>query len=82
MHGYAAFGRVVPAEIRTGRPLIASWDPPGRALEPGGEPVDVEDVSPGALTVSIGARLRDKLADVREGWSQATFYLFDPNSWG
>jgi len=70
----------VQAEIRTGRPPIAR-DRFDRAVDAGDEPV-MDDVCRAALRASFGARLRDRLADVREVWSQTTFYVFDPDSWG
>ena len=29
----------------------------------------------------LGRRLAERWADLREAWSQTTFYLFDPESW-
>jgi hypothetical protein len=29
----------------------------------------------------LGERLAERLDDLRETWSQTTFYLFDPESW-
>jgi len=81
VHGYAAFERVVQAEIRTGRPPIAR-DRFDRAVDASDEPAVMDDVCRAALTASFGARLCDRLADVREVWSQTTFYVFDPDSWG
>jgi len=81
VHGYAAFERVVQTEFRTGRPLIARDHLDG-ALEPGDEPAVVDDVNGPAPTGSFSARLRDRLADIREFWAQTTFYVFDPQSWG
>ena len=29
----------------------------------------------------LDRRIQDALSELREEWSQATFFLFDPNSW-
>ena len=33
------------------------------------------------LTPTIPDRLPDRLASIREAWSQATWYLFNPEGW-
>lgn len=77
MAGYAATARITKSHPRVVR------SSPGRAIEPGswrttaaGDRTIVErDLRP------IRIRLAQDLAQAREEWSQATFFLFDPNSW-
>ena len=75
MSGYAATGRISRAKPRfvgTGR----GWDTDalvGSTLDIAAGPV--HDPRP------MRERLTERWWQAREEWGQATFFLFDPNSW-
>jgi hypothetical protein len=77
MDGFTAQGRVERVVLRRARPSAdAAWEAEsGHAVEP--PAVDT------SVLVDVGASepLRDRLAGVRDRWSELTFYLFDPQSW-
>ncbi len=77
MSGYAASGRITRSRPRfVGSGAGADDDPlRRRANDLGAERGDPYDERP------LDVRLAEWWAGVRDEWSQATFFLFDPNSW-
>jgi hypothetical protein len=78
MSGYVASARIVgaaPRLARAERAVDATIHPsPAPAIET----LIVED-DPALGNAS--SALIDRVAAIRERWSQLTFFLFDPNSW-
>jgi hypothetical protein len=80
MSGYVAsarIGRVAPRLARAGAVRDGTAEPrsmPAAAIESLVVEFD-PSVAPGS------SDLVDRVAAIRERWSQLTFYLFDPNSW-
>jgi hypothetical protein len=84
MSGYAANARLQGGSLRlVDRRAIdaATGEPPARQFERR----TTDPVIDEALTERAGRPLFDRLAsrldDLRETWSQMTFFLFDPDSW-
>lgn len=76
MSGYAATGRISRAKPR----LVG----PGRSWAVGdrdGTLVDDGAAGPAHDPRPIRDRLAERWWQAREEWGQATFFLFDPNSW-
>lgn len=76
VRGYVAFERVVARgrDHWSGSRAASNDLPAGEAAEP--VAVVDDDVT------SSGWSLGDTLADLRDLWSQLTFFVFDPASWG
>lgn len=75
MAGYAATARITRARPRfVGSDVRASsLDRDAHArLRDRQQPIDPRP---------LDRRLQDTWSELREEWSQATFFLFDPNSW-
>jgi hypothetical protein len=86
MAGYAAITRLRGGSTRllialgSARSGTIDADPAGSAT------AEESTARPGRDWVElvgrpIGERLAARWADLRETWSQTTFYLFDPESW-
>ena len=71
--------RIERAPVHRARQPMAP-DPPDQPPRSPDLP-DITDVSGAPFGQSFRARLRDKLEDLGELWSQTTFYLFDRDSW-
>jgi hypothetical protein len=75
---------VVREQVRGVRPSLRRTAVPSRAMlvapgwgcgpEPEIQPIDL-------VGQSLGDILGVRLGGLRVGWSQVTFYLFDPQSW-
>lgn len=76
MDGFTAQGRVERVVLRRARPGDHD-DGPQRAAT-FERPADDTSV---LVEVAADEPLRDRLAGVRDRWSELTFYLFDPQSW-
>ena len=80
MSGYVASARivrVVPRLARAGAVRDEASEPrstPAAAIE-----TVIVDAHPAVAAGSIA--FVDRVAAIRERWSQLTFYLLDPNSW-
>ena len=72
MAGYAATERITRA-----RPRFVGMSA-GRTMD--GVVSPARDERPVDLR-PLDERLLERLIELREEWSQATFFLFDPNSW-
>lgn len=44
-------------------------------------PLEAETDTIDLVGRSLDARLAEEWSHIRDGWSQMTFYLFDPESW-
>jgi hypothetical protein len=77
MDGFTAQGRVERVVLRRARPAVDEVWPPDHSL------VAEPPSNDASVLVDVGASepLRDRLAGVRDRWSELTFYLFDPQSW-
>jgi hypothetical protein len=78
MSGYVASARIVHAAPRLVRADGPVERPSAVALQAPAETLIVESDPPAAGGAS---RIAERVAAVRERWSQLTFFLFDPNSW-
>lgn len=84
MAGYAATARIgrVRTVVRTAPGTPRREDPRSVPRRPGATP---RDDAPAVAEELVGrpldAVLRERWERVRDGWSQATFFLFDPDSW-
>jgi len=82
MSGYVASARIVHAAPRLVRADGPVERPSSVALPGLAETLIVESDPPAAgATSRIEDRVAERVAAVRERWSQLTFFLFDPNSW-
>ena len=78
MTGYVATGRITRVHPRFVGGSAGSGRATAEATSVGvaeGRPAWVAD------TRTLDQRLADGWARAREEWAQATFFLFDPNSW-
>ena len=76
MAGYVATERITRARPRfvgTG----TNWTTDGAVVEAAARPRDERPVD----TRPLDERLFERWSEIREEWAQATFFLFDPNSW-
>jgi hypothetical protein len=80
MAGYAAFGTVERGRV-SALPTVG-WRSgcPAEDTRVNDVAAMIEDAA-GEAAAPPRARLRERVATVREQWSITTFYLFDPNSW-
>lgn len=76
MAGYVATERITRA-----RPRFVGTGLGWAVREPSGVATDWHDDQPLADDRPLDRRIQDALSELREEWSQATFFLFDPNSW-
>jgi hypothetical protein len=82
MSGYVTSARIVHAAPRLVRADNPVERPSVVALPPQAGILIVESDAPAAGAASrIAERAEERVAAVRERWSQLTFFLFDPNSW-
>ena len=76
MAGYVATERITRA-----RPRFVGTGLGVAAREPIGDATDWQSDRSYADDRPLDRRIQDALSELREEWSQATFFLFDPNSW-
>jgi hypothetical protein len=76
MAGYAATGRIARAHPRFAG-AGAGWTSLDMTV---GVPDDAVDGHP-SDTAPLDKRIVEWWSEAREEWAQATFFLFDPNSW-
>ena len=88
MSGYAASARLRGGStrfvVRDGSTRFIVLDSVRRV--PRADPAGTAPTSPEVERVELagrplGRRLADRWEDLRDAWSQTTFYLFDPESW-
>ncbi len=76
MAGYAATERITRARPRfVGTGTIWATDGPPEGEVAG--PREARPIDPRPLD----QRVAERWSEMRDEWSQATFFLFDPNSW-
>jgi hypothetical protein len=78
MSGYVASARIVRVAPRLARAGAAR---DGFAERSAAVPVETLIVESDPAVAAGSITLVDRVAAIRELWSQLTFYLFDPNSW-
>jgi hypothetical protein len=76
MNGYVASARIDRASPRFARPSGADRDTSWQMSVASEVSLDVDERDLAGSTGSF-----ERLAAIRERWSQLTFFLFDPNSW-
>ncbi len=76
MAGYVATERITRA-----RPRFVGTGLGWAAREPTSVASDWQPIRSPADDRPLDRRIQDALSELREEWSQATFFLFDPNSW-
>jgi hypothetical protein len=96
MSGYAASARIHGAsprftvsgrratDLSTDEPLVHHLGRLATNLstdEAAGGPLGRQAHDPAATVPPVRDRLVARWDDLREAWSQTTFFLFDPNSW-
>jgi hypothetical protein len=79
MSGYAASARLQGGSTRFVAAGSDRRSAPGGAVATPAAWLDREWAEP--AEPPLGKRLAGRWQDLREAWSQTTFYLFDPESW-
>ena len=78
MSGYVASARIVRVAPRLAR---AGTVRRGVAEPRPAPPIETLIVEADPAVAAGSITIVDRVAAIRERWSQLTFYLFDPNSW-
>jgi hypothetical protein len=79
--GYIASARVVRAAPRLARAGTVRWGFAESRPAPAAPAIETLIVEADPAVAAGSNTVVDRVAAIRERWSQLTFFLFDPNSW-
>jgi hypothetical protein len=79
MSGFAASGRIERVTPRLARAGADDW-PPRPIASPDRERFVMDDVIE-LVEVRNSESFHERVATLRDRWSELTFFLFDPHSW-